>query len=290
MMVRHVIHIVIAASNFFYLKKYTVTEAYLQFKESLLKGYILPLIQSNNDDAVSYAVYALAEFSAQDIAIILPEKAMDYVLQCTPKGGKPNKNQHKVLITLMSNELDHMRRGLFKEEAKQQQKIVAIVEEKEKAEISNEAGEIVGEREVAMELSFINSWEEARVAPGLRSGYATAILHILESKNNPDTTTMESISKTKWYRCMVTSFTDVSLTDHLLIRISSIKSWEVFFKNALSGTENDMEIIVSLVLKDLLSRLERSTVPGVTCNITLAMTGKDIYKLGYDQSNSIYLF
>ncbi|KAI7891869.1 uncharacterized protein EV154DRAFT_419668 [Mucor mucedo] len=160
-----------------------VTEAYLQFKESLLKDYILPLIQSNNEDAVSYAVYALSDFPAQDISVILPEKAMEYVLQCTPDDGKPNKNQHEVLITLMSNELDHMRRGLFKEEAKQQQKIAALAEEKEKAEVTNEAGEIVGEREIAMETSFINSWEEARVAPGLRSGYATAILHILESEN-----------------------------------------------------------------------------------------------------------
>lgn len=249
----------------------------MQFKESLLKDYILPLIKSNDDNAVSYAVYALADFPASDIAIILPEKAMDYVLQCTPKDGKPNKNQHKVLITLMSNELDHMRRGLFKEEVKQQQKIAAIVEEKEKAEVTNEAGEIVGEREAAMELSFIDCWEEARVAPGLRSGYATAILHILESDHKPDMTTMEAISKTKWYRCMVTSFTDVSLTDHLLVRVSSIKSWEAFFKNSISKTGNDMEIIVSLVLKDLLSRLERSTVPGVTCNIFLAVTGKSLF-------------
>lgn len=260
----------------FFLKK-TVTEAYLQFKESLLKDYILPLIQSKNDDVISYAVYALSDFPAQDIAIILPEKAMDYVLQCTPNDGKPNKNQHEVLITLMSNELDHMRRGLFKEEMKQQQKATALAEEKEKAEVTNEAGEIVGEREIAMETSFLNSWEEARVAPGLRSGYATAILHILESETKPEATTMEAISRTKWYRCMVTSFTDVSLTDHLLIRVSSIKSWEAFFKNSLSGTGNDMEIIVSLVLKDLLSRLERSTVPGVTCNIFLAITGKHFF-------------
>lgn len=245
----------------------------MQFKESLLKDYILPLIQSNDTDAISYAVDALSDFSAQDIATILPEKAMDYIVQCTPKEGKPNKNQHKVLVTLMSNELDHMRRGLFKEEAKNQQNMTVMAEEKANSDITNEAGEIVGEREVAMETSFINNWEEARVAPGLRSGYATAILHILEGTTKPATITMEAISKTKWHRCMVTLFTDVSLTDHLLIRVSSIKSWEAFFKNALSGAENDLEVIVSLVLKDLLSRLERSTVPGVTCNITLAMTG-----------------
>lgn len=250
-----------------------VSEPYLQFKDSLLKEYILPLIQSDNEDATSYALEALANFPAQDISTVLPEKAIDYILQCT--NGKPNKNQHKVLVTLMSNELDHMRRGLFKGEAKQQN--TAVEDQNHKTQVTNEEGEVIGERELAMASSFINNWEDTRVAPGLRSGYASAILHIIDPENSPDSVkgvTMETISKTKWYRCMVTSFTDVSLTDHLMIRVSSIQSWKTFFKNALSGTENDMETIVSLVLKDLLSRLERSTVPGVTCNITLALTGK----------------
>ncbi|GAA5812128.1 hypothetical protein MFLAVUS_005578 [Mucor flavus] len=253
-------------------KKDDVSEPYLQFKDSLLQEYILPLVQSDNEYAISYALDALSNFPAQDIASILPEKAMDYILQCT--NGKPNKNQHKVLVTLMSNELDHMRRGLFKGEAKQQQTLVE--DPAHKIQVKNEGGEVVGERELAMASSFINSWDDTRVAPGLRSGYASAILHIIDQVNNPDNVkgvTMEAISKTKWYRCMVTSFTDVSLTDHLMIRVSSIQSWKTFFKNALSGTENDMEVIVSFVLKDLLSRLERSTVPGVTCNITLALTG-----------------
>lgn len=259
----------ILVSNIFFL----VSEPYLQFKDSLLKEYILPLIQSDNEYAIGYALDALSNFPAQDIATILPEKAMDYILQCT--NGKPNKNQHKVLVTLMSNELDHMRRGLFKGEAKQQK---AVIEDPaHKIQATNEGGEIVGERELAMASSFINSWDDTRVAPGLRSGYASAILHIIDQANSPDNVkgaTMEDISKTKWYRCMVTSFTDVSLTDHLMIRVSSIQSWKTFFKNALSRTENDMEAIVSFVLKDLLLRLERSTVPGVTCNITLALTGK----------------
>lgn len=249
----------------------------------MLKSYILPLIESGHDEAISHAIGALADFPAQDIALILPEKATDYILQCTSNDSKPNENQHKVLAALMSNELDHMRRGLFKEEAAKKQQSSTAMDiyqmGSKKSKITNDAGEVVGERESEMETSFINNWENARVAPGLRSGYATAILHLLDNKNSPETTKLtgavniEGISKTKWYRYMVTAFTDVSLTDHLLIRVSSVKSWEAFFKNALSGTENDMEVIVSLLLKDLLLRLERSTVPGVTCNIALAMTG-----------------
>ncbi len=237
----------------------------MQFKESLLKEYISPLLESNHDEAISHALLALSKFPAQDITIILPEKAMDYIVQC-----KINKNQHKVLATLMSNELDHMRRGLFKEEVKQQQKVEQVTQEQN----INEAGEVVGQREKEIESLFIHSCENVRVAPGLRSGYANAMLHILDNENNIAVeSTMEAISKTKWYRHMITLFTDVSLTDHLLIRVSSIQSWEAFFKNALKGSEHDMEAIVQLVLKDLLSRLERSTVPGITCNTILAMTG-----------------
>lgn len=243
----------------------------MQFKESILKEYILPLLQSKDEQVTSYALDALSHFSAQDMSTILPEKAMEYIIQCTE--DEPNPNQHKVLVTLMSNELDHMRRGLFKAEFKQQKTAVEI-DPVQKKEITNEAGEVVGERELDMAASFIESWEDARVAPGLRSGYASAILHILEYKDVLEKqVSMESISKTKWYRCMITSFTDVSLTDHLLVRVSSVQSWKTFFKNALSGTENEMEATVSVLLKDLLARLERSTVPGVTCNVALALTG-----------------
>lgn len=247
---------------------YTVSEPYLQFKETLLREFIFPLLESNHEETTSHALLALSKFPAQDITVILPEKAMDYIVQCTS-----NENQHKVLATLMSNELDHMRRGLFKEEGTKQK--VEVQRQQGEASHTNEAGEVVGERELEMEAAFVNSWEEARVAPGLRAGYANAMLHILESEPTQGAT-MEAISKTKWYRYMVTLFTDVSLTDHLLVRVSSIKSWETFFRNALKGSEADMEKIVQLVLKDLLSRLERSTVPGVTCNIFLAMTGNQL--------------
>ena len=237
-----------------------VSEPYILFKESLLKEFIAPLLDSDHKEATSHALLALSSFSAQDMTVILPEKAMDYITSC-----KLDKNQHRVLATLMSSELDHMRRGLFKEEFKQH-KVTETTEQ-----YTNEAGQVVGQYETEMQSAFVTGWEQVRVAPGLRSGYANAMLHILDSEKTEPS--MESIGKTKWYRHMVTLFTDVSLTDHLLVRISSIKSWQAFFKHALKGAENDLETIVQHTLKDLLLRLERSTVPGVTCNITLAMTG-----------------
>lgn len=212
---------------------------------------------------------ALSQFSAQDMAAVLPEKAAEYIQHATPTDDHPIENQHAVLATLMSNELDHMRRGLFKEEASKKQVAPST---SNKQHITNDAGHVVGERELEIEALLSQLWEDARVAPGLRSGYAIAMLHTLQSKDAP-TKTLQDMSKTKWYRFMVTSFTDVSLTDHLLLRVSSIGSWKSFFQNALSSAKNELEAMVSLLVKDLLARLERSTVPGVTCNIAMAITG-----------------
>lgn len=248
---------------------HVASEPYLQFKESLLIEYILPLIESEDKNAASQAMLALADFSAQDMASVLPEKVANFVMKAC---DNPIEHQDCVMAALISNELDHMRRGLFKEEATSTTKQSVVTEKKHTT--MNEAGQAVGEREADLQTMFVNLWEDARVAPGLRSGYAIALLNTLDQPTSKEAgNTLEVISKTKWYRFMITSFTDISLTDHLLLRISSVGSWESFFKHALSDAERDMESIVGILLKDLLSRLERSTVPGVTCNILMAMIG-----------------
>lgn len=247
----------------------------------MLTDFVLPLIDSDDKHAARHAMLALSKFSAQDIAAVLPEKAAEYVQHTTPADDHPNENQHLVLATLMSNELDHMRRGLFKEEAS---KKPAASTTGNKQQITNDAGHIVGERESEIQGMLSQIWEDARVAPGLRSGYAIAMLHTLQSKETLVKPTLQDMSKTKWYRFMITSFTDVSLTDHLLLRVSSIGSWKSFFQNALSDAKNELEAIVSLLVKDLLARLERSTVPGVTCNIVIAITGLVLVVQSYTPS------
>ncbi|GAN03098.1 hypothetical protein MAM1_0034c02549 [Mucor ambiguus] len=251
------------------LTRIVASEPYLQFKEHLLTEFVLPLIDSNDKCAAQHAMLALSKFSAQDMATVLPEKAAEYVQHATPADDYPIDNQQWVLTALMSNELDHMRRGLFKEEGSKKQTTPST---SSKQHITNDAGHVVGERELEIQALLSKLWEDARVAPGLRSGYAIAMLHTLQSKEAP-TKTLQDMSKTKWYRFMVTSFTDVSLTDHLLLRVSSIGSWKSFFQNALSDAKNELETMVSVLVKDLLARLERSTVPGVTCNIAMAITG-----------------
>ncbi|KAL9552159.1 hypothetical protein MBANPS3_003915 [Mucor bainieri] len=256
------------------------SEPYLQFKQHLLTDHVLPLIDCNDPHAAQHAMLALSAFSAQDMAAVLPEKAADYVQHATPADDHPIENQECVLATLMSNELDHMRRGLFKEEASKKQASSSssssndTSQQQQQHHTTNDAGHVVGEREAEIQALLSQLWEDARVAPGLRSGYAIAMLHTLQSKDT--TPALQDMSKAKWYRFMVTSFTDVSLTDHLLLRVSSIDAWKTFFQNALfrdAAQNNEVEAMVSVLIKDLLARLERSTVPGVTCNIAMAITG-----------------
>ncbi|CAO3663134.1 unnamed protein product [Rhizopus stolonifer] len=241
-----------------------VTEPYLQFKETILTRFIEPLLDNeiSCEEAKSYALEALSHFSSNDISTILPEKAKDY-LPVVLESRTPNKSYEHVLVKLMSNELDHMRRGLFKEESNKQTESV------KKRGVNQ-----IGEREREIERIFTEKWLEGHVAPGLRAGYATGILHISDFSSEPvPEHSIQSVSKTKWYRTMVTSFTDITLTDHLLIRVSSISSWQSFFQAVLKGKEVAAESIASILLSDLLSRLERSTVPGVSSNVLLAMTG-----------------
>ncbi|KAI7899540.1 uncharacterized protein BX663DRAFT_554946 [Cokeromyces recurvatus] len=212
-------------------RKEDISEAFLQFKSTVLKDYLLPLL--SDEEAAEYAIKSLAEFPAQDIMSVLPEKAPECVqiLSEFTKGGD------LVLAKLMSNELDHMRRGLFKQQDT----------------VKTHTTEDIGRQ-------LLEVWETGRVPPGLRSGYTMAVLQAVHQEP-------------KWYRFMVTAFTDVTLTDHLLLRLSSIDMWESFFRrNALEEFKKDEEQVANLV-KDLMVRLEKSTIPGVTCNIMLAITG-----------------
>ncbi|KAI9255310.1 hypothetical protein BY458DRAFT_520410 [Sporodiniella umbellata] len=245
-------------------EKDEVTEPYLQFKETILTTYILPLLDPENscEKAKTYALEALSRFSSNDISKILPEKSRDY-LDMILDSNEPNKSYKHILVKLMSNELNHMRRGLFKEESN-----------KPAEPVPKRKTTRVGEQEREFGRIFAEKLSEGHVAPGLRAGYAMGILEILDFSSEASSEhTLESIAKTRWYRTMITSFTDITLTDHLLVRVSSISSWDSFFQSVLNGKEVDVEAISSILLKDLLTRLERSTVPGVSSNILLAITG-----------------
>ncbi|KAI8995014.1 hypothetical protein BDB01DRAFT_831946 [Pilobolus umbonatus] len=239
------------------------SEHYLLFKQNILNDYIVPLLDTSglSSAATQYALEALSHFPANEITTILPERSKDFISQIVKDGYS---EYEPVLVKLLSHELDHMRRGLYKEANPKNTEPV------EKKVAKNSSGDL----ETRMCELFIKRWEDGHVAPGLRSGYTFTILsNPLMFKGAYNAKSVTEFTKSKWYQFMISSFTDITLTDHLLVRISGIKTWESFFKSILAGNEANIEILVSSLLKDLLSRLERSTVPGTTSNILFAITG-----------------
>lgn len=129
-----------------------VSEPYLQFKETMLTQFIAPLLDAEHscEEAKSYGLEALSHFSVNDISTLLPEKANDY-LSAILESNMPNKSYEHVLVKLMSNELDHMRRGLFKEE-KTTNKQAEVVQKKDNNSI--------GDREREIGNMFMEKWSE----------------------------------------------------------------------------------------------------------------------------------
>lgn len=257
---------------------YIDSEVYIEFKQTILDDYLVNLIHSRDEKVKSSALDALSSFAPADIATLIPEKSKQYLdeIMKTVNNGMTSKSYSKILVALMNHELDHMRRGYFSTTGEGESK-TSIQQQSGRGGKTNQFDE--GSNLLASR--FFNIWENAHVSPGLRSGYATTILYGIKYNLDAElgANTMESIIKTKWYRCMMTSIVDVSLIDHLIVRVANFGAWKSFFNAVLVGNEGDIENRALLLLKDLLTRLDKSTVPGQTCNIFLALTGKRLKNL-----------
>ncbi|KAI8333863.1 hypothetical protein BC941DRAFT_454668 [Chlamydoabsidia padenii] len=245
-------------------KKDDLSEPYSEFKQVILNDYLAVLIHSSDASVKKSALRALSFFPVPDILPLLPEKAKQYLDDIYETGV--NMGHTDVLVSLMSHELDHMRRGFFLDEHGGSSN---------KKDNTSGDGILSNSKEDQIGGQFVAAWENARISPGLRSGYSMAVLQGAQHHLNPEiqANTMETMTKTKWYRCLGTCLGDIGLTDHLLVRVSSPGAWQVFFGAIMVGNEGDVENRAMLLLKDLLARLDKSTVPGHTCNIFLALTG-----------------
>ncbi|KAI9480489.1 MAG: hypothetical protein EXX96DRAFT_562995 [Benjaminiella poitrasii] len=195
------------------------------------------------NDMTRHAVAALAAFPPQDIVTVLSDKAPEAVREISQC-----PDSQAVLSKLISHELDHMRRTLFQQQPQQPQ-------------VQQGTGHDVEQR-------LLDVWQSGHVPPGLRSGYTIASLHLVKDP--------------KWHRLMTTAFTDITLTDHLLLRLSSVASWQSFFRRNLTDAKEEG----STVLKDLMARLDRSSIPGVACNMILAITGL-VLVMGSDKNEVV---
>ncbi|ORZ00078.1 hypothetical protein BCR42DRAFT_429905 [Absidia repens] len=252
-------------------KKEDLSEPYVEFKQVILDDYLSTFIYSPDKSVKRSALRALSFFPVPDISPLLPEKAKQYMDDIDASGA--NAGHAELLVSLLTYELDHMRRGFFLEEhgntAKPQSSSNNGGSNEDRNDILSET------KENQIGGQFVAAWENARTSPGLRSGYSIAVLQGAKHHLNPEiqANTMETLVKAKWYRCLVTCLGDIGCTDHLLVRVSSPGAWAAFFGAIMVGNESDVETRTLLLLKDLLVRLEKSTVPGHTCNIFLALTG-----------------
>lgn len=244
----------------------------MEFKEAVLDEFLEPLIASENDKVRSSALSALAHFQSTDIQRILPEKAKQFTEQII---AAPDASHSAVLAKLISHELDHMRRGLFAEDTSGNKDITNNSSSSSEQSQTRSTRNAIGRKEDEAGAMVVKEWEQARTPPGLRAGYAVALLHVSNAHlvDRKTTTTGDTLTKAKWYRCMTTSLADIGLTDHLMVRISSLSGWVSVFGAALVSEEATFELRGTQILKDLLARLEKSTVPGTTCNILLALAG-----------------
>ncbi|KAI8144316.1 hypothetical protein BJV82DRAFT_668139 [Fennellomyces sp. T-0311] len=146
-----------------------VSESYYEFKDDVLFNYIEPLMSSEITSIRSSALTALSHFSASDIMCSTGKvQAVHRRNRC-----ESNDADTKVLAQLLSHELDHMRRNLFKEDAPSKPKV------EETKDVNTKR--CIGTKEADLAGRFVKAWEQAGTAPGVRAGYAIAVLHTTAS-------------------------------------------------------------------------------------------------------------
>ncbi|KAI8075068.1 hypothetical protein BC940DRAFT_287357 [Gongronella butleri] len=241
-----------------------VSEPYLDFKQSVLSEYLVPWTEVSDAKVRGAAFRALAQFPMADVLPFLPEKPKEWLQSM----GDDLKVARPLLQSLVSHELDHLQRRMFDASSAKASKKAQEDDNDDNCTKSEMPAED------AMARSLIGAWEQARVAPGVRSGHALALLAAVTSPaqalDQQKAAPAANLPRAKWYRCMTTALTDASLTDHLLIRISSANTWHAFFDTALAV---DTDARATFIYNDLVTRLEKTTVPGLACNLWMALTG-----------------
>lgn len=225
-------------------------------RQVILSDYLAVYIKSDVVDIKEAALYSLSCFQATDIMSILEERPKDNI--GTMLSDSQVQGYAKPLAKLISYELDYMRRGLFREGD-------GTRSHQDPSERKNVQQTSSDERQIMQRIE--SDWKNFTVSPGLRSGFALASLFAYSAVNNT------APSPDDWKRHMAAAFTDINLSDHLLVRLASLAAWQVFFEDAIGSDITAAERQAEAVIDDLLKRLASSKVPGLICNVLMALTG-----------------
>ncbi|KAF9436913.1 hypothetical protein BGZ76_002577 [Entomortierella beljakovae] len=249
------------------------TQVFLELREAILEGYIKPLLTSDDPEILSASLKALSSFTASEIFPILPDESpILYVRERILEADDTMVVDEYSLILdkLVRHELQHMRRGLFKDAVF---KKAAPEAHQGTQEIERLQGVLT-----VVSNSITQKWQSGDVNPGLRIGYAlssqlcsSVIGKRVESENQDSA---ETIRVQQNYRNVMAALTDVALTDHLVERISALEGWTALFDNMWApGDDVQTQTIAETLISDLYKKVSDGYVPAHCANAIFAITG-----------------
>ncbi|KAF9348256.1 hypothetical protein BGX26_000316 [Mortierella sp. AD094] len=249
------------------------TQVYLDLREVVLVGYIQPLLSSEDPEILSAALKALSCFTAPEILPVLPtESPILYVRERILEANDTMvvDDYSLILDKLVRHELLHMRRGLFKDAAFK----------KATPDAPSGAQELERLQGVLSVVSsnILQKWQSGDVNPGLRIGYAlssqlcSSVVNKADGKENRDS--VEAIRAQQGYRNVMTALMDVTLTDHIVERISALEGWTALFDNMwISSDDAQTLTIAETLIADLYKKIADGYVPAHCANALFAITG-----------------
>ncbi|KAF9983619.1 hypothetical protein BGZ65_001611 [Modicella reniformis] len=258
---------------------------YLDLREAVLVNYIQPLLSSEDPEVLAAALKALSCFSAPEILPILATESPSlYVRERILEVQDPLvvDEYSLVLDKLVRHELQHMRRGLFKDAAFKKATPDTLSGPRELDRLQGVLSVVSG--------SILQKWQSGDVNPGLRIGYAlssllcSSVVEKLPTSNQAATIaaegveeeeeSVEAIRARQSYRNVMTALTDVTLTDHLVERISALEGWTALFDNMwVSSDDAQTLVIAETLVGDLYKKISDGYVPAHCANALFAITG-----------------
>ncbi|KAG0338813.1 hypothetical protein BG004_007061 [Podila humilis] len=261
------------------------TQVYLDLREAVLENYIRPLLASEDPEILASAWKALSAFNAQEIVTVLPVESPTLLIRqliIEAQDSLVVDEYSLALDKLVRHELLHMRRGLFKDAASK--KIVT--------ETDGRASELDRIQGVMMVVSncILQKWQSGDVNPGHRIGYALSSLMCSSAVDRLPSQTFGNsqqahsevsedsssgvIRASQGYRNVMTALTDVTLTDHLVERISAMEGWTALFDNMWVASDDARTLqIAETLISDLYKKMTDGYVPAHCANAVLAITG-----------------
>ncbi|KAI8995152.1 hypothetical protein BC832DRAFT_357411 [Gaertneriomyces semiglobifer] len=265
------------------------SEIYTAFKEDIL-GRLHPLTSHSAQAVRAAAFAALGKFDPPDLFALLdqPRVLVGSVLSEPDYPGGVSL----LLPSLIRHEVKYMRRAVFKG---------LSVESGVNSRV-DESTQVHGalaplRRMIKSTLDEVRGlWESGRASVGVRSGYAACCLLVPSNTNASLSASEINVKKLPTYRPLTNALRDITLKDHIFVRLEAVPTWIRFWQSllvwsyqqseseefAVEGIEEKqkrltvVERIFAAVHEDLMVRLKESRLPSLSSNIVLSLTALEL--------------